>query len=86
MPRKQPAPKPAGPLRAPDGYFWGSCTVEQDWYTGRHRHLIRTGGIDTRCGASASGPDIWVTGHSKKQCPKCIETLTPSERAEVGLA
>lgn len=23
-----------------DGFFWGSCTVEDDWDTGRFRHMM----------------------------------------------
>lgn len=80
-----PVPKPTGPLPAPDGYFWGSCTTEDAWDVGRSRHLVRIGGLDTRCGASASYPEVWAPGHPKKQCPKCIECLTEYEKRELNL-
>lgn len=67
------------PAPTPDGYFWGSCRREDDWYASKHRHLIRIGGIDTRCACTASLPEVWEAGHPKTQCPECVATMTPAE-------
>jgi len=61
-------------------YAWVSCTVDDDPGVGRTRHLVREGGIDTLCHASASSPDIWQRGHRK---PKCAECVKAAERMRV---
>ena len=81
MPEEKPKPVPA-----PDGYFWGSCTTEDSWDLGRYRHLVRDGGLDTRCGASATSPEVWEPGHPKRQCEKCLAALTEFEKRELKLA
>lgn len=73
------------PIPVPEGYFWGSCTTEESWDVGRRRHLVRIGGIDTRCGATASLPEVWQSGHPKLQCEKCIAGLTEFEKRELKL-
>lgn len=80
-----PAPKGAGTIPAPEGYFWGSCTAEDDWDVGRYRHLVLIGGLDTRCNASATYPEVWEPGHPKRQCEKCLAALTAAEKRELNL-
>jgi len=55
-------------------HIWVTCTVEVEPAIGRTLRLVREGGIDTLCHASASGPDIWERGHrGKPKCPVCLE-------------
>jgi hypothetical protein len=64
-------------LDPPEGYRWVTCSVKDDWDTGRYRHLVRIGGLDTKCGASASHPEIWRANSTKPYCPKCRTFAAP---------
>lgn len=54
-------------------YHWVACSAREFPASGRVRHIVRKGGLDTLCGHSASYPEIWRGNKTKPDCIYCLE-------------
>ena len=50
---------------------WVACSKAEYGHSGEESHLLGRGGLTTRCGITASAPEVWRTNSTKHKCLGC---------------
>lgn len=50
---------------------WVACSAREFGPVGTYRHIVRTGGLTTVCGATATVAAIWRGNTTKPRCKQC---------------